>query len=187
VANPGALPACGEQYRTSPTSLGLPVYSNSASGFGIITISPDPAFTIYSSTTAHDADVPSTRVLLPNDPANRVAPYPRFVLGPAQMDGHLIATVRAYFDRSIAGWTVEGTFTSSGAIQWDRTTQADFHQYLAIDMDGDVVSAPLIQPAGTTFSSFTGKLQIGNLTKSAAKQIAALLESGPLAAPLVPG
>src|ERR1700681_1570631 len=185
VPNPGALPACGEQYRTSGSNLGLAPSANSAFGYVINSIGPDPAFTMYSSTTAHDADAPSTTVLLPNDPTNQGAPYPRFVLGPAQMEGAPFTTTGAHFDRSIEGWIVEGTFTSSGAIQWDRTTQADFHQYLAIDMDGDVLSAPLIQPANITFASFAGKFEIaGRFTGTTAKQLAALLKSGPLPAPL---
>ena len=189
VAPNGTLPASDPQYQTSQSNPGVTPSSNGVGGLVYAHIVADPMFAGYQSTPGDDANTPSTTVLLPNDPINQGGPYPRFVLGPAQMEGGaLIASAQAHFDRSIAGWIVEGTFTSSGAVQWDRATRADFHQYLAIDMDGVVLSAPLIQPTQTAFTSFAGKFQIaGAFTGTTARQLAALLESGPLPAPLVPG
>ena len=43
--------------------------------------------------------------------------------------------------------------------------EENFHQLLAIELDGEVYSAPIIQPTQSTFSSFDGKGEIsGSLT-----------------------
>ena len=173
------LPPCGAQYETLASNLSV----NESTGQPGTTILPDPSFASYPSTTADDADQPSTTVLLP---AGGEQQYPRFVLGPAQMATSVIASAQAQFDRVVNAWTVDATLTPSGAVQFDRAAGADFHQYMAFDMDGVVLSAPLIQPNQSVFTSFGGKMEItGNFTRSGARQLAALLESGPLPAPLL--
>ena len=59
--------------------------------------------------------------------------------------------------------------------------QANFHQYVAIDLDGLVESAPLIQPNNASFTSFGGKGEIsGNFTQATAKTLALELNYGSL-------
>jgi preprotein translocase subunit SecD len=56
-----------------------------------------------------------------------------------------------------------------------------FHEIIAIDLDGQVVSAPLTQPDAGAFSSFQGKVQIsGSFTESSAKDLALDLNYGAL-------
>jgi preprotein translocase subunit SecD len=70
-------------------------------------------------------------------------------------------------------WIVDYTMTSAGAPQWDRVAEENFHQELAIELNGVVYSAPLIQPAQSSFSSFKGEGEIsGNLTKADATRLA---------------
>jgi preprotein translocase subunit SecD len=54
-----------------------------------------------------------------------------------------------------------------------------------MDVDGVTVSAPLMQPSQSTFASFGGRFQVsGNFTRNSARQLAAVLASGPLPAAL---
>ena len=48
------------------------------------------------------------------------------------------------------------------------------------------MSAPLIEPSQSTFTSFGGRMQIGgDFNKLTADELAAVLNSGPLVTPLV--
>jgi hypothetical protein len=183
----GPLPSCGAQYQTTASNLATQPSSNASDGFTSANIPPDPSFAAYPSTPDHDADEPSTTVLLSTDPTAGSQQYTRFVLGPAQMEGKVFASVTTAFDRNSVGWVVVGTMTPSNSALYDEVTHADFHQYMAIDLDGLVLSAPLIQPVAESFASFQGKFEISaNFTKTTAREVAALLLSGPLPAPLLP-
>jgi hypothetical protein len=177
---PGPLPACGEQYRTSAANLGLFPHDGVV---GVGDLPSDPSFAAYPSTSADDADQPSTTVLLPTDRTYGYQLYARMVLGSAQVQGSAVASAKVQFvDHT---WLVECTLTPSGASQWEKATRADFHEYMAVDVDGLVISSPLIEPAQATYGPYGDKMQIaGDLNKSRAEQLAALLESGPLPAPL---
>jgi preprotein translocase subunit SecD len=62
-----------------------------------------------------------------------------------------------------------------------------FHEILTIDFDGQVVSAPVIEPTQARFNSFDGRLEIsGNFTRRSAEILATDLNSGPLVTPLTP-
>jgi preprotein translocase subunit SecD len=70
-------------------------------------------------------------------------------------------------------WEVDIRLTSAGAAKWDAVAQRSFHQFLAIDQGGRVISVPLMQPAQSTFSSFDGAMQVsGVLTKQEATSLA---------------
>ncbi len=98
-----------------------------------------------------------------------------------------VASASALFDTTIDAWAVSYALTPSGSRAWDQVVQANFHQHLAVDVDGLVESAPLIPPDQSVFSSFGGKGEIsGNLTAASAKALAAMLASGSLVAPLHP-
>ena len=71
------------------------------------------------------------------------------------------------------GWEVDIRFTSAGAAKWDAVARMSFHELLAIEQGGRVISVPLMQPAQSTFSSFDGAMQIsGALTKQEATSLA---------------
>ena len=57
-------------------------------------------------------------------------------------------------------WTVNITMTWRGTALWNKVARTDFHQELAIVVNGIVVSSPLIQPTQSAFSSFGGEASI---------------------------
>jgi preprotein translocase subunit SecD len=69
---------------------------------------------------------------------------------------------------------------AAGSALWDKVAEENFHQLLGIEFDGEVYSAPIIQPSQSTFTSFDGKGEIsGDLTKSEARQLAQSMNSTP--------
>lgn len=75
---------------------------------------------------------------------------------------------------------VDDTTTSQGARQWDKVAKENLHRILAVDVDGVVVSAPIIEPTQTSFTSFDGNGEIsgGRLTHAEAQRIAAAMSGG---------
>src|SRR5579863_837109 len=153
----GPLPSCG-QYATTAANLAV----NTSTGQPANNIPANPVVAAYPSTTD---DNPNDVVLLPTDPTAGAQQYPRFVLAKSSLPGSAIASASAVFDTTISAWAV--SYTLKAVTPWDDVAQANFHQYVAIDLDGQVESAPLIQPNQTSFSSFAGKGQIsGNFTEA---------------------
>ncbi|MGD0379919.1 MAG: protein translocase subunit SecD [Acidimicrobiales bacterium] len=167
----GPLPACGE-YATTAASLNV----NTSTSEPANNIPANPAFAPYPSTTNDD---PKATVLLPADPQAGGQQYPRFVLGPSQLPGSAVASATAVFDTSISQWAV--SYVLKAVTPWDTVAQENFHQYVAIDLDGLVESAPLIQPGQASFTSFDGKGEIsGSFTQATAKTLALELNYGSL-------
>ena len=170
--------ACNPQYLTTATNLAV----NTSTGQPTNNIPADPGFQNVP-TTPQPQDNPNANVILPTVSGGGV--YPRYVLGPSQLRGTAIAKAQAQFDTQQSQWVVGYDLTSSGSGAWDTVAQRNFHAYLAIDLDGEVVSAPLIQPAQGAFTSFAGKGQIsGNFTQASAQTLALELNYGALPVPL---
>ncbi len=168
---PGPLPPCG-QYATTAASLAV----NTSTGLPGNQIPANPAFAPYQSTKNDD---PTQTVLLPSDPQAGGQQYPRFVLGKSQLPGTAIASAVAQFDTQNSQWVV--SYNLKQVTPWDTVAQENFHQYVAIDLDGFVESAPLIQPNQASFTSFQGKGQIsGSFTQASAKTLALQLNYGSL-------
>ncbi len=75
-------------------------------------------------------------------------------------------------------WVVNYTMSTAGSALWDRVASENFHQQLAIELNGVVYSAPLIQPTQSSFTSFEGKGEIsGSLTKADATRLAKAMNS----------
>ena len=71
-------------------------------------------------------------------------------------------------------WVVNYTTTARGTVLWDRVAEENFHALLGIDLNGVVVSAPIIQPTQTSFTSFDGRGEIsGGLDRAEAMDLAA--------------
>ena len=178
--NPTTLPACGSQYTLSAANLGVTPNANSVAGFNMNTVQPDPKYASVASTPPAYDD-PNSRVVLPvlGNPAQR------YLLGPAQMSGQVIS--KAVAQQSTAGgWAVNYNLTSAGSHLWDQVAQANFHQLVAIELDGVIQSAPVIQPTQSTFSSFGGSGQIsGSFTEVSAKNLAIAMQFGSLPVRLV--
>jgi preprotein translocase subunit SecD len=140
-------------------------------------INPDPQFTTYPSTTPDDDQAKDT-VILPNaDPSTNGTG--RYVLGPSQVSGTAVHSASASL---VSGqWVVNLTLTSAGSTAWDELAEQQFHAIIAIDLDAQVISAPLTQPTNTSFQSFDGQVQIsGNFTEAEAKNLALQLNYGSL-------
>ena len=152
----GALPPCAAPYQLTPAVLNV-VPNPSVAGYSSNNPNPDPAFSGYPSSTG---DSPTHTVLI-QGLAGGPAVAQRFLLGPSEMrlSATDVKSASAHKNR-IGQWVISMHLTTQGAAAFDRIAQENFHQFLAIDMGGKVVSAPLIQPTQASFSSFDGTIEI---------------------------
>jgi hypothetical protein len=167
AASTGALPPCAPS--SAMTAANLHVTSN---GFQNPDFpgSTDPQFAAYASTSPkHDeANAP---VLLAG---SSVSSQTRYVLGPAGLTGSGIRSASAEY---VSGqWVVNVQLNGHGAAQWDALARQQFHAFIGIELDGKVISSPIIQPAQGSFSSFGGQVQIaGGFNRHQAETLAARL------------
>jgi preprotein translocase subunit SecD len=99
----------------------------------------------------------------------------KYLLGPAFMDGTLIADANAVPNPQGAGYLVNLSFKPEGADIWGKYTSAHVQQAAAFVLDSKVVSAPTIQ--GPIF----GDTQItGNFSQAEAQKLASVLKYGSL-------
>ena len=170
-----SLPACGSRYLMSAANLNVVPNSNTVAGFTSSNIPADPGFSAIATTRPAD-DNPNKEVLVPVLGSPKV----RYVLGPAQLTGQAIGKAVAQQDQAGA-WVVTYSLTGKGSPLWDQVASANFHQMLAIELDGVIQSAPLIQPTQTSFTSFGGQGQIsGSFTEQSAKTLAIAMNYGAL-------
>jgi hypothetical protein len=139
--------------------------------------SPWEALADTPSTPA-SKDSASTTVLLPAGADGNFS-GDRLLLGPAEVTGQQVASASALFESP--SWVVNLTLNAQGSIKWDMLATQQFHAYIAVDLDGTVVSAPLTMPAQSSITSFGGKVQLSaGFNEAAAKNLALDLASGPL-------
>jgi hypothetical protein len=170
------IPACAVGSRL--TAANMDVTPADGAQYSERSVPPDPRFTSYPSTSVHSPGYASRTVLLPGvRGACDGIPNERCVLGPAEMSSRAIANASA--TRTQTGqWVVDYTTTSAGAVVWDKVTQENFHQFIGIEVNGLVYSAPILQPTQSSFSSFEGRGEIsGSLTRSDAMHLAKALNS----------
>ena len=174
VQTPLASPACSATSALRTTNLNVEPNSASPPGFTTNNMPADPSLAGVPSTKP-SAEKADGVVLLPG--LRAVNDGERYVLGPAQMTSTSVASANAI--RSQDGqWLVEYTTTAPGASLWDKVARENFHQVIGIDFDGIVVSAPIMQPAQSSFSSFKGHGEIGgSLTKAEATNLAHALDA----------
>ena len=173
----GTLPTCASASELSKANLAVTPNSNATNGYtsNLNSIPADTQFAPYKSTTS-DNDAKDATVLLPGLPGQGST---RYVLGPAGLSGSEIKSASAQLNSG--QWSVNLTLTSAGASQWDTLAEEQFHEIIGIDLDGQVISAPLTQPDQTSFSSFDGTVQIsGGFTEDQAKALATELNYGAL-------
>jgi preprotein translocase subunit SecD len=171
------VPACGASYQMTAANLAVDTNTgNPTNNIGL-----DPQYTNIKSTPSQN-DKPGDTVLLPGLGNSTL----RYVLGPSELSGTAVKSAVAQ-QNQIGAWVVNYTLTSSGSPAWDRVAQANFHAILAIELDGVVQSAPLIQPNQATFTSFGGQGEIsGSFTESSAKNLALAMQFGALPVRLEP-
>ncbi|MHB8262517.1 MAG: protein translocase subunit SecD [Acidimicrobiales bacterium] len=182
-SSPGPLPTtCPSADQLSAKNLGAKASTSSSSGISENPVPADSALASYPSTPVSQ-DKPSSYVLLPTSSSSG-QPGVRYLLGPAQVTGKALSGASASFVPG-TGWVVNYSLNSTGAVAWDKLAQAQFHAIVAIDMDSQVVSAPIIQPSQAAFTSFGGSGQIsGNFTHTSAQSLALVLQYGSLPVPL---
>jgi preprotein translocase subunit SecD len=175
------IPACSSSSALTAANLGV-TPNSSPQGYSSNNVSPDTQYATYPSTSVDKPNYANSTVLLPGvnqacDGQSEV----RCVLGPSEMTGRSIASAQATQNQT-GGWVVDYSLAgSAGSALWDKVAQENFHAILGIELDGNVYSAPIIQPTQSTFSSFDGKGEIsGNLTQSDADNLAQAMNFGAL-------
>jgi preprotein translocase subunit SecD len=187
---PGYAPASGAPAPTTvPSGCSSSQYDLTAANLNVSTStgnpqstpSPDPTLASYPTSSAdYDAAHPNSDVVLAASQSSGEAGT-RFLLGPVGLAGSQISSAQATLPTGGTGWVVDLNLKSSGSSQWDALADKQFHAYIAIDLDGQVISAPLTQPSQAAFSSFGGKVQIsGNFTQQSAQTLALDLNYGSL-------
>jgi preprotein translocase subunit SecD len=141
----------------------------------------DPSYSLIQ-TTSPQKDFKKNNVILPL----LGSPGTRLLLGPSELTGQSIGKAVAQQDQ-FGAWVVNYTLTKKGSPEWDAVADKNFHQALAIELDGVVQSDPLIQPEQSTFTSFDGSGEIsGSFTEAGAKNLAIAMEFGALPVRLNP-
>jgi preprotein translocase subunit SecD len=167
----GPLPTCTSASALTKANLAVNTSTGQATGNPPV----DTQFASYPSTTANDTQ--NATVLLPGLPGSGST---RYVLGPSTVTGSEIKSANAQVD-SAGQWTVNITFNSAGAAAWDTLAAQQFHAIIGIDLDGQVISAPITQPSQAAPSSFGGQVQIsGSFTQAQAQALATELNFGAL-------
>ncbi len=133
-------------------------------------------------TTPSAQDTADATVLLPGADKNGNADNAgtRYLLGPAQLTGKVVATATALppdLTQGQASWYVQVKFTSSGGPQFDKLAQANYQKNVAIVLDGVVESAPTIN--AQTYNG-TAIINGSNFTQGSAKNLALQLRYGSL-------
>lgn len=169
------MPSCAASYQWTSTNLLPSPTSTSTNNLGA-----DPAFSKIA-TTLPSEDVATKSVVLPLVGS----PSTRLLLGPSQLSGKYITKAYATLDATNQ-WVVDATLSGAGASLWDRVAQANFHQAVAIELDGVVESDPIIYLGSATFSSFGGNVQIsGSFNQRSAQSLAIAMQFGALPVRLV--
>ncbi len=138
---------------------------------------PDPQFATYPTNTS-STDAKDATVILPG--VGGGASSSRYVLGPAALSGTGVHSATAQVDNT-GQWVVNVSLNGAGGAAWDALATQQFHAIIAIDLDGQVISAPITLPGQASFSSFQGTVQIsGSFTETQAKNLAADLNFGAL-------
>ncbi len=178
----GPLPSCSSASQLTAKNIGVQSGSTSANGSTPSNIqkleeSPDQGFATYPSTSA-SADKKDATVLLPGSAGSGLGGE-RMLLGPSTVTGTAVHSASAQFNSP--NWVVDISLTGAGSTAWDNLARQQFHAIIAMDLDGQVISAPITQPSQGTFSSFGGQVEIsGGFTESQAKQLATELNYGAL-------
>lgn len=178
----------GPQYAPPTVTPNDSSTSGTANGFTMPTTQPDPALSAFATTTAaRDAASPGATALLPllSLSGSNNTGIQRYLVGPTLVTlSSKVASATVVYAPESGGWIVNVRLNSNESQLWDQVAAEYFHRQLAIDLNGVIVEAPLIQPTNSSFSSFDGQMQLFAVTKNDAYDLAAALTSGPLAVPL---
>ena len=180
---PSAVPSSCSSSSYDLTAANLAI--NTSTGEPTNQPGEDPTLAAYPTTTSdYDSSHPKSDVILPAS-ADSGFKGLRYLLGPVGLTGSAIKSAQAGLNQTNA-WVVDATLTGAGSPKWDTMAEANFHQYIAIDLDGQVISAPLTQPSQAGFTSFDGSVEIsGNFNQNSAQSLSLDLNYGALPVRLV--
>ena len=167
-----ALPACSAASALTAANLGIEPDGSDPAGYtsSLPAIPTDASFADVPSTGASDVNPPDI-ILLPGAPGTGST---RYVLGPAGVTGVDVGSATVH--RLNGQWMVELTLTPTGSAAWDTLAQRQFHAFVGVVLHGRVLSAPVIQPTQSTFSSFDGRLDLsGAFTQAQATAAASAI------------
>jgi hypothetical protein len=165
------LPACIAPYLLTAAVLDVTPTRNGYSSNGG---APDPGLAGHPSSTG---DASNRTVLLGGQ-----GPYPfgatRALLGPSELRLSTTDVASVVAQKARAGfWNVTIHLTAEGAAAWDRVSSENFHQFLAVDMGGEIVNTSLVQPSQASFSSSEGKFVVsGNISTATARSLASAVK-----------
>jgi hypothetical protein len=167
---------CEKQYAMTASALKV----NTDTG-RTTTIPPQPNLAAVPSSVP-SAEPEGDTVIVPAGPNSGFAGK-RLVLGPASLSNSAISSAQASV-ASGAKWSVDVTLTSDSSDAYDVLTEDQFHALVAYEVDGTVVSAPVIEPTLKSYGDLGATFEIqAAFTKSEAVALANSLTS-PLAVPL---
>jgi preprotein translocase subunit SecD len=188
----GPVPSCQSSYAISASSLAVKPDPSSPNGFTSNNVPPDPAYATVPSTATEKPNYADSTVLLPGVGTNCYTNGFRCVLGASVLPGSAVTSAQATQNQT-GQWVVDYTLSGSnknlpasckgqsGSQCWDTVAANNFHLPLAIELDGQVYSAPLIQPTQSSFTSFNGQGEIsGSLTQADANNLAQAMNYGAL-------
>ena len=182
----GLLPStCSSPRYAAPTAPPVnPAGGGTSSGSPILTSPPDPVLAAFATTTpAQDAASPDSSALLPVLSANGSTTQ-RYLVGPTLETLSSKVASASVAHVKFSGWIVTIRLNQHEARIWNQVASEYFHRQLAVDLNGVIVTAPLIEPMNPSFSSFDGEMQLYAPSSNDAYDLAAALTSGPLAVPL---
>ncbi len=157
------VPSCRPSYQISTTN-----YSPNAATI-------DPQYDHFASTKAA-RDARLSTVIFPGASVGT-----RYVLGPALLTGRVVKSAVAELDQT-GQWVVSCNLTPLGDKAWTAVAGKYYHLPVAIELDGVVESAPVIN---STFPT-GGPVQIsGSFTATSAKALATVLTYGSLPVSLI--
>jgi preprotein translocase subunit SecD len=162
-----ALPECRPKFRLTAQNLGVKP-DNAAAGFTSKNVAPDSRFLEFPDSASTDSSLTSNE-LLPGIKGSRTE---RYVLGPARVTSSAIKSAKAV-KQSLGQWVVTYQLTTAGNVAFNALAKSQFHALVAIVANGEVYSAPLMQPTQTHFTTFGGSGEIsGSFTEAQAKYLA---------------
>ena len=175
------VPPCAASSQITTSSLNVQPNANVPAGFTSNNVPPDSQYVNTPSTSVLKPNYENSTVLLPAVANGCGGGGARCVLGPSEMSGHDIANAQATQNQTGA-WVVDYTLNgSAGSTKWDQVSEQNFHLPLGIELDGNVYSAPIIQPTQGSWSSFQGRGEIsGSLTQQDAQNLAQAMNYGAL-------
>ncbi len=118
------------------------------------------------------------RFILQRDKENSKVFQPRFVLRKSELDGNSL-TSASVSPADDGGFQINFKLNDEGAAKFGKLTGANKGRQLAIILDDELLSAPVIQSKITSSGQITGNFKL-----SEAKRLAADLNAGALPAPL---